>query len=202
MANEPRDGTAETLTDQPGVATSPPKLSVLILSLAAILTFFGAVGLVLYLKPGGDSPAPAIFVAGPLEGFEPGSATYFETEHLYVVRLTDGALLALYDLGPRMQALLQETGDKDWLRCRAEFVPDNFDLTALGTPPAGFEERVFREPCHGSTWDANGNRLFGPTTGSLDRFPVRVVDGSVHVDVSNRRCMNPVSEVAPCSPTQ
>jgi hypothetical protein len=177
-----------------------PKLSGLFLGLAAILTFFGAVGLVLYLKPGSDSPAPAtIFVAGPLTAFEPGSVTYFESEHLFIVRLMDGALLALYDLGPRMQALFLDSGDKDWLKCRAQLVADT---TGLGSVPAGFDDRVLREPCHGSTWDASGRRLFGPTPGHLDRFPVRVVNDIVQVDVAERRCMNPVSEIAPCSPTQ
>jgi hypothetical protein len=181
---------------------SQPNVSILILGLAAIVAFFGAVGLVLYLKPGGDSPAPDVFVAGPLDAFPRGSVTYFKSEHLHIVRLTDGAFLAIYDLGPRMQALLLQTGDKSWLECRAEYVKDSTDSTSLGAAPPGFEDAVFREPCHGSTWDAAGNRLFGPTPGNLDRFPVSVVDDSVHVDVVNRRCMNPVSPEAPCSPTQ
>ena len=204
MANEFLDETVPVARAGAAENTqrSQAKLSVLFLGLAAILTFFGAVGLVLYLKPGGDVPAPGIFVAGPLEGFEPGSVTYFESEHVFVVGLNDGTLIALYDLGPRMQSLLLSTGDEHWLDCRAESAEDSLDLTALGSVPAGFEDRVFREGCHGSTWDAVGTRLFGPTPGSLDRFPVSVVDGIVHVDVANRLCLNPVSEAAPCSPTR
>lgn len=187
---------------QPEPQRPQPKLGVLFLGLAAIFGFFAAVGLLLYFKPGSNSPAPDIFVAGPVSGFAPGSVSYFQTEHLYIVRLQDGAVIALYDLDPRMQALHEESTDKAWLDCRALIVPDEVSLNSLGSPPIGFEDRVFREPCHGSTWDAAGRRLFGPTPGDLDRFPVRVVDDSVHVDVGNRRCMNPVSAAAPCSPTQ
>jgi nitrite reductase/ring-hydroxylating ferredoxin subunit len=199
--------TNESLEGHSGAEEAPepqrqPNLSLVFLGLAAIVTFFGAVGLILYLKPGSDSPAPDIFVAGPLEGFVPGTATYFESEHVHVVRLNDGSLLALYDLGPRMQALLQQTGDEDWLMCRAVLVDDSTNATALGAAPEAFEDRVFREPCHGSTWDATGARLFGPTPGNLDRFPVQVVGGVVQVDVSDRLCANPVSDAAPCLPTR
>jgi hypothetical protein len=203
MANESAEAGRVQIQAATSAERAQPRLGLLFLGLAAILTFFGAVGLVLYLKPGGDSPAPAaIFVAGPLEGFEPGTATYFESEHVHVVRLMEGGLIALYDLGPRMQALFQQTNDKHWLECRAEYGPDRSGLTANQAMPAGFEDKVLREPCHGSTWDVTGARLFGPMQGSLDRFPVAVVDGIVQVDVANRRCMNPVSAEAPCLPTQ
>jgi hypothetical protein len=200
MAKDSPDG-AVTYAAEGTDDHSQPKLGVLFLGLAAILTFFGAVGLMLYLKPGGNSPAPAIFVAGPLQGFAPGSVIYFQTEHLYVVRLAGGEILALYDLDPRMQGLLDQTGDKAWLNCRAELIEDA-DATRPGAPPAGFDGRVFREPCHGSTWDASGARLFGPAEGNLERFPVSVVEGVVHVDVANRRCVNEISDLAPCLPTQ
>jgi hypothetical protein len=202
MANESADGALPIPAAAAGLSRAQPRLSLVLLALAAIVTLFGAVGLMLYLKPGSDSPAPAIFVAGPLEGFGPGTAVYFESEHVHVVRLLSGELIALYDLGPRMQALLQETGDEHWLECRAQLVQDPFAAVSLGPAVAGFEDRVFREPCHGSTWDATGARLFGPTPGSLERFPVSIVDGAVHVDVVNRRCTQPVSADAPCLPTQ
>jgi hypothetical protein len=68
--------------------------------------------------------------------------------------------------------------------------------------PAGFEKTGFNQLCDGGWWDAMGHRLNGPTNGDLDRFPVAVVDGIVQVDVAHRRCMNPVTEGAPCLPTQ
>jgi hypothetical protein len=192
MAFESAEGEAvapaEALTQDADQAQ--PKLGVLFLGLTAILMFFGAVGLVLYLKPGGDSPTPAtIFVAGPLTAFEPGSVTYFESEHLFIVRLMDGALLALYDLGPRMQMGVGE-------------LPQGQRRQPGAVLPAGFEETGFNQLCDGGWWDATGKGLSGPINGDLDRFPVRVVDGIVQVDVVERRCMNPVSDMAPCSPTQ
>jgi hypothetical protein len=144
-----------------------------------------------------------IFVAGPVDGFVPGTITYFQLEHVYVVRLMDGAFLALYDLGPRMQALYDENEDPTWLQCRALLVEQDARLfTELGRPPSGFENVVLREPCHGATWDAAGTRLFGPATGDLDRFPIAVVGDKLHIDVGARRCMNPVGPQAPCLPTQ
>jgi hypothetical protein len=179
-------------------------MRVLVLGLGAILVFFSAVGLILYFKPGGSTPGetePPIFVAGPLEGFEPGTVSYFELDHVYLIRFQDEALLALYDLGPNIQALVKG-GDEAALDCRIEFIKDENGLAHLGNPPPGFDDRVFLETCQGNVWDAMGHYLTGPDEVDLDRFPLGVVDGVVRVDVTHRRCMNPVSEDAPCIATQ
>ncbi len=42
----------------------------------------------------------------------------------------------------------------------------------------------FRDPCHGTTWDLAGYRIFGPSQRGLDRFHVEVIDGRVIVDLS------------------
>jgi hypothetical protein len=202
MANE-SDAARVQIPAAASAERGQPGLGVLFLGLAAILTFFAAVGLVLYLKPGGDSPAPDIFVAGPLEGFEPGSITYFESDHVYVVRLSDGALIALYDLGPDAQYSLRQ-GATEKSHCRAKLgdLPQVMAEQADLSLPAGFEKTGFNQLCDGGWWDALGRRLSGPITGDLDRFPVAVVDGIVQVDVAHRRCMNPVAEAALCLPTQ
>lgn len=181
------------------------RVRVLVLGLSAILVFLSAVGLFLYFKPGGSSEPTLeelpVFVAGPIEGFEPGTVSYFELEHVYIVRMMDEALLALYDLGPGEQAAVKQ-GQKAALECRVQFIDDENGWTSFGTPPRGFEGMVFWEPCNGNVWDAAGRLLTGPADGDLDRFPLGVVDGIVRVDVSNRRCMNPISQAAPCIPTQ
>jgi len=184
-----------------GSQASQPRFGLLLLGVAAILSFFAAVGLILYLKPGDSSPAPAIFVAGPVEGFMPGSVSYFEHEHVFIVRLTDGAFLALYDLGPKMQSWV-ERGTLDKLNCRAHEgeLPDG--IAEQPGLPVGFEKTGFIQPCAGGYWDATGKGIWGPLNGDLDRFPVSVVDGIVRVDLANRRCMNPVSAEAPCLATQ
>lgn len=193
----------EECLDQ-GLHGAQARIKVLVLGLSAFLAFFSAVGLFLYLKPGGDSPTPQalpVFVAGPLEGFEPGTVSYFELEHVYIVRLQDEALLALYDLGPNVQAMVED-GDEAALECRVQFIEDENGLTSFGNPPRGFEDMVFWEPCEGNVWDAMGRHLAGPADADLDRFPLGVYDGVVRVDVNNRRCMNEISEAAPCIPTQ
>jgi hypothetical protein len=182
------------------------RVRVLVLGLSAILLFLAAVGLFLYLKPGGSSDPTLeelpVFVAGPVDGFEPGSVSYFVLEHVYIVRMMDEAFLALYDLGPSGQAAVKQGDEAALEECRVQFIDDENGLTNLGTPPQGFEGKVFWEPCRGNVWDAAGRLLTGPADGDLDRFPLGVVDGIVQVDVSNRRCMNPVSQAAPCLPTQ
>lgn len=183
---------------------SQPRFKVMALGLTAILVFLSAVGLFLYLKPGADSPLPEelpVFVAGPLEGFELETASYFELEHVYIVRMAGGGILALYDLGPGSQAGVKQ-GDESALDCRIQFIEDENGANGLGDPPKGFEEMVFWDACLGNAWDAAGRYLKGPVSGDLDRFPVGVADEAVQVDVNNRRCMNQISQAAPCIPTQ
>lgn len=181
------------------------RVRILILGLCALGVFFTAVGLFLYLKPGGSSEPTSEklpdFVAGPLEDFEPGTVSYFELEHVYIVRMANEALVALYDLGPGEQAQVSQ-GHETALDCRVQFIPDENGFTSFGDPPPGFDDMVFWEPCNGNVWDAAGRHLTGPSEGNLDRFPVLIVEDKVRVDVLNRRCMNEVSDAAPCIPTQ
>jgi hypothetical protein len=181
------------------------RVRVLVLGMGVILLFLSSVGLFLYLKPGSSTPTDEelpVFVAGPIEGFELGTVSYFEIEHVYVVRMMNEALLALYDLSPGGQALVHK-GDMDALdKCRVEWVEDENGWTSLGTPPPGFEDMVFREPCLGNIWDAAGRHLVGPTEGDLDQFPLTVTEGIVRVDVNGRICLNQVSSDAPCIPTE
>ena len=187
-----------------GLHGEQARFRVLILGLSVIFVFFTAVGLILYFKPGGNSPAPeeaSILVAGPLDDFELGTVSYFKLDHVFIVRMTDGALLALYDLGPNLQAKVKQ-GDQDALGCRVQFVDDENGVARGGDPPPGFEDKVFTEDCQGDLWDAAGRYLAGPSEVDLDRFPLNVVDDVVQVDVSNRRCMNEIGTNAPCIPTQ
>ena len=194
----------EASLDQ-GLHGAQARVRVLVLGMGAILLFLSSVGLFLYLKPGGSTPTEEtlpIFVAGPIEGFEPGTVSYFELEHVYIVRMMNEALLAIYDLGPGSQALARQ-GDMTVLEeCRIEFVEDENSWTSLGMPPEGFEEMVFWEPCKGNVWDAAGRHLAGPTQGDLDQFPLNVTEGVVRVDVEDRICLNQVSSETPCIPTQ
>lgn len=70
-------------------------------------------------------------------------------------------MLALYQKDPR-------------LGCTVPWRPDFEFLGRKGW---------FRNPCHGQTYDLDGNCVFGPCIRGLDRFPVRVKDGRVQVNV-------------------
>lgn len=112
-----------------------------------------------FLKPrrtGPETAAGAIYVAGPLERFEPGTVTPFPDGRFYLVRLEDGGLLAL-----------------------------NRECTHLGcTVPWVADEGRFVCPCHASSFDIRGEVLGPPATRPLDVFPVRIENRIVKVDLS------------------
>ena len=104
-----------------------------------------------------DGP-PALFVAGPIDDFEPGSVTAFPTGKFYLVRLQDGGFLAL-----------------------------DRTCTHLGcTVPWRAEEGRFACPCHASTFDITGDVLGPPAPRPLDRYLVRIENGIVKVDIGRR----------------
>lgn len=97
-----------------------------------------------------------IVVAGPVEGFEPGSVTAFPAGRFYLSRLDDGGFLAL-----------------------------SRTCTHLGcTVPWSGEAGRFVCPCHASSFDIRGEVLSPPAPRALDLHPVRIENGIVKVDVS------------------
>lgn len=97
-----------------------------------------------------------IFVAGPVERFEPGSVTAFRAGKFYLARLDDGGFLALHR------------------KC-----------THLGcTVPWIEDEQRFACPCHASAFDVRGDVLSLPAPRALDLFAVRIENGIVKVDIS------------------
>jgi hypothetical protein len=164
---------------------SPRALALLALTAAALSV--AAAG-IMFLYPGDTSNTGRTFLAGPESDFKPGSVTYFEHQHFYLVRLKSGEFLALYDVDPRQQTFPRPAGTTSL--CRVKWYPDGFPRTSfvVDNPRlAGLESGVFREPCHGSTFSAAGERLFGPAPAGLDTFPVSAGE-YVHVDLSRRVC--------------
>jgi cytochrome b6-f complex iron-sulfur subunit len=99
-----------------------------------------------------------LFVAGPADGFSPGSVTAFPDGRFYLARLEDGGFLAL-----------------------------DRTCTHLGcTVPWNSESGRFECPCHASGFDIAGDVVSPPAPRPLDTYPVRIENGVVKVDVSQR----------------
>ena len=97
----------------------------------------------------------AIFVAGPIERFQPGTVTAFPEGRFYLARLSDGGFLAL-----------------------------NRECTHLGcTVPWVADEERFICPCHASSFDIMGDVLSPPAPRPLDIFPVRIESDVVKVEL-------------------
>ena len=107
-------------------------------------------------RPPGE--VPGLFVAGPVDRFDPASVTAFPAGRFYLVRLQDGAFMALHR-----------------------------ECTHLGcTVPWDANARRFACPCHASVFDITGAVLGPPAPRPLDYYPVRVENGLVKVDTRLR----------------
>jgi len=108
-------------------------------------------------RPPADTAA-TLFTAGAVEDFAPGSVTPFQAGRFYLVRLDDGAFLAV-----------------------------DRTCTHLGcTVPWAEDQRRFACPCHASAFDITGAVLSPPAPRPLDLHPVRIENGIVKVDVTER----------------
>lgn len=108
-----------------------------------------------FLRPRrAPAEAAGVLIAGPVEGFDPGSVTAFPAGKLYLARLPDGAFLAV-----------------------------SRECTHLGcTVPWIADEGRFVCPCHSSEYDIRGDVLSPPAPRALDLHPVRIENGIVKVD--------------------
>jgi cytochrome b6-f complex iron-sulfur subunit len=105
-----------------------------------------------------DATSASLFLAGPLDRFEPGSVTAFPSGRFYLVRLQDGGFLALHR-----------------------------ECTHLGcTVPWDTEQGRFTCPCHASAFDIMGQVLKTPAPRPLDYYVVRIENGQVKVDTRRR----------------
>ncbi len=122
----------------------------------------GAIAIaVLFAWPNSD--ASPIFTAGLVEDFEPGTVTYFEGRHVFLVRLTDGGFLALSDSAQHLEG---ET---------VEWRPD-FEFQGV--------KGWFRSPAHQETFAMDGTLAFGPARGDMTRFQVTTSNTRVRIDTT------------------
>ena len=103
----------------------------------------------------GSDDDSTVFVAGPIERFEPGTVTAFPEARFYLARLSEGGFLAL-----------------------------SRECTHLGcTVPWVADEERFICPCHASSFDITGEVLSPPAPRPLDVFPVRIENETVKVEL-------------------
>jgi cytochrome b6-f complex iron-sulfur subunit len=114
-----------------------------------------------FLRPRGSRSGDdaAVFVAGPVDRFDPGTVTAFPGGKFYLARLADGGFLAL-----------------------------DRTCTHLGcTVPWDAKAALFNCPCHASSFDITGAVLAPPAPRPLDLFLVRIENGMVKVDTGRRQ---------------
>ena len=93
-------------------------------------------------------------IAGQVEEFQPGTVSHVQKGRLFISRLEDGSLLAL------------------WHRC-----------PHLGcTVPWRQEEGRFHCPCHSSIFNSVGEVVSGPAPRPMDIFPLEIKEGQIVVD--------------------
>ncbi len=160
--------------------------SLFLVALAVVVVAIVAVAIAVVV-PTDSGQDKTHIVAGSDSDFASASVTYFEEEHIYLVRLEDGSFMAFYDLDPRMQGLVQ-TGADRYSHCRVEWSSERYGHFADRLTVPGFVGGVFREPCHGSTYDATGRLVFGPSPGDLDPLPITIRGGRVVVNLADRPC--------------
>lgn len=130
-------------------------LLVALATLLALLAFF------LWLDPGSGRQVEYVR-AGEVKNFSVGEPVRLPEQHFWLVRLSEREFVALSDRDPRNG-------------CTVPWRPDfNFQ------GKSGW----FRDPCHGSTYDLTGKRVFGPSQQDMDRFPLIIEGDQILVDTS------------------
>jgi hypothetical protein len=156
------------------------------LAAAAAFVVVVALSLVIFLESGSNAGRVTLNV---LEAYPPGTVTRFPEEGFYVVRLPDGAVLALSDLdranrvatGRRCKVAPIAAADPAYRPTLDRYVA-SFSREATGAT------LIFREECHGAIYDAAGMRL-DSTGPNLDRLGTMLDEaGRLVVLTARREC--------------
>lgn len=100
----------------------------------------------------------SVITAGRADAFPNGSVTEFPDARFFLVRADDGGYMAVHTRCPH-------------LGCTVVWVE---------------EKQEFLCPCHASTFDKHGDHGGPPVSRALDMFPVRIKDGLVLVDTTEK----------------
>jgi cytochrome b6-f complex iron-sulfur subunit len=138
---------------------------------AGLLAFAGT--LVDFLYPRGITGFGSVVSAGAVEEFPPGTKTQVSEGKFWLVNLTEEqggpGFLALYWKCPHLGCTVP------WR--------DNFSFVdpATGANKQGW----FRCPCHGSTYNDAGVRVFGPAPRSMDHMELTIEGGNISVNTGS-----------------
>ena len=106
---------------------------------------------------------------GLVTDYEPGAVVYRSSDRFFVVRLTDGSMIALSDLDPH--------NPPGRTSCRVTFRPDLAPgAVGSGEEGAGEASGRFFDACSGSMYDISGRGLAGDGL-DLSRLTLRERDG-------------------------
>ncbi|MGE3697156.1 MAG: ubiquinol-cytochrome c reductase iron-sulfur subunit [Dehalococcoidia bacterium] len=126
------------------------------LVVAGLMGMLALVPAVMFLWPASIPDAVHRVEAGDLADIPLRSPTYFEDGDFWLVKLDAKTVVALSAVNTHATAC-----HVSW---RPEFAFND-------------QKGWFRDPCVGSTFDVAGNRVFGPSPRSMDRYEVRL-DGT------------------------
>ncbi len=140
------------------------------LTLALVLLGAFSVGGVMLATAWPTEPRPPdVFVVRGVapSDLEVGQPVRPEGARFWLVKTPDYEITALASRDPRNGCSL----------------PWRLDFTFDGK--AGW----FRDPCHGSTYDAYGHKVFGPSSRDMDHYEVAITGGGqIYVDTSHVIC--------------
>ena len=124
-----------------------------------------------FVWPHSDIGDPnATIDAGAVGAYRTGEPVFFQQGRFWLVRQTDGGFVAFSARDP-------------FLGCTVPWRPT---LSYVDPRDGVAKQGWYRDPCHGSVYDSDGTKVFGPSPRDLDTYPVEVVGRRVIVHAAER----------------
>jgi cytochrome b6-f complex iron-sulfur subunit len=130
-------------------------------------------GLLTFFRPRRLGSFGSTVKAGRIDDFQVGDVRSVPAGKFYVVRVPEG-FIALWWKCPH-------------LGCTVPWHP----LGPVEDADRGFAERGhFKCPCHSSQYNRYGQITYGPAPRPMDRFPLRIDNGTIFVDTGPERAIS------------
>jgi cytochrome b6-f complex iron-sulfur subunit len=135
---------------------------------AGLLAMTGSI--IDFLYPRGITGFGSVVAAGTVAEFPPGTKTEVSAGKFWLVNLTEE------QGGPGFLAL--------WWKCPhlGCTVPWRENFSFVDPESGASKQGWFRCPCHGSTYNDAGVRVFGPAPRSMDHMEITIADGRISVN--------------------